>query len=318
MALITPLSLDEARRALAAYGIELAQIEPLAGGSVNSNFRLRTTEGQTLFARIYEEQAAGGAAAELAVVAELARAGVPTPAPLELLAGGAVGAHGQKSVAVFPWVEGEMRCQRAVSAEDCTRLGAALASLHRAPIERVPAGRFGIEALEQRLDRIEREAPAELAAAAGQIRLRLRHYAALRDPALPSGLIHGDLFRDNVIWQGEEIAALIDFESASRGPYLYDLLVCVHAWCFSERFDAVLVRALLSGYHAVRPLSPAELAAAPVEAALGALRFATTRITDYSMRAPAGVPPLRDFRRFLARLAEIEAGVLAAPLAGLR
>jgi homoserine kinase type II len=318
MALITPWPLEAARPTLAGYGIELAAIEPLAGGSVNSNFRLTTAGGRRLFARIYEEQGAEGARAELALVGELARAGVPTPAPLERRSGGALCEHGAKPVAVFPWVDGTMRCQAAVTAEDCRRLGRALATVHQAPVERIPEGRFGPAALEARLDRIEREAPGELAAAAGRIRDRLGHYAALRDATLPAGLIHGDLFRDNVLWQGSELVALIDFESASRGPYLYDLLVCAQAWCFSDRFEPELVQALISGYHAVRSLSEPELAAAPVEAALGALRFAITRITDYSLRAPPGAPPLRDFRRFLARLAAIEAGALRAPLAGLR
>jgi homoserine kinase type II len=318
MALITPWPVDDARRTLTEYGIELAAIEPLAGGSVNSNFRVTTAEGRPLFARIYEEQPVEGACAELSLVRDLARAGVPTPAPLELLAGKRIARYAEKPVALFPWIEGEMRCQRDVSADDCARLGAALASVHLAPVARVPEGRFGIGPLEGRLDRIEREASAELAAAAAPIRERLRQYATLRDPGLPSGLIHGDLFRDNVLWRGTEIAALIDFESAARGPYLYDLLVCVQAWCYSDRFEPGLVQALASGYHALRPLSARELAAVPVEAALGALRFAITRITDYSLRAAPGTSPLRDYRRFLARLAAIEAGALSAPVAGLR
>jgi homoserine kinase type II len=77
-----------------------------------------------------------------------------------------------------------------------------------------------------------------------------------------------------------------------------------------------LVRALLSGYHRVRPLGERELEMLRVEGALGALRFATTRITDYDMRPPPGKPPLRDYRRFLERLSALEAGALDGCLPG--
>lgn len=317
MALLTPWPRDAAARTLVAYGIELAEIEPLAGGSVNSNFRLLTRDGRVLFARLYEEQGVEGARRETELLRQLAAAGVPTPAPLRSRSG-EIPVHAGKPVAVFPWIEGGMRCQRAVTPDDCRRVGAALARVHLAPVSSVPPGRFGPDALAERLDRIDREAAPELRESARSLRGQLRDHAARRDPELPSGLIHGDLFRDNVLWQDEGIAALLDFESASLGPYVYDLCVCVHAWCHGDRFQPELVSALLGGYHAVRPLSEREIVAAPIEAALGALRFAITRITDYSMRAPPGAPPLRDYRRFLARLAAVEAGALAGPLAGLR
>jgi homoserine kinase type II len=313
MARLTAWPLEEAEKTLAPLGIELQALEPLAAGSVNSNFRLQARDGRVLFARIYEEQPPEGARAELELLAELAAAGVPTPRPI-----GPLVLYAGKAVAVFPWIEGTIRCQAAVTADDCRALGSALASVHRAPVSRIPAGRFGISDLQQRLDRIEREAGAELANAARQIRAKLESYAARRDPELPSGLIHGDLFRDNVLWQGTSIAALIDFESASAGSYLYDLLVTVQAWCFSDRFEPELCAGLISGYDALRPLSDAEIACVPVEAALGALRFATTRITDYSLRAAPGHAPVRDYRRFLARLDAIEHGALSAAVARLR
>lgn len=312
MALLTPFPLSEARAALAPQGLQVADIEPLSGGSVNSNFRLTTAAGEPLFARLYEEQSLPGAQAEVALLRALSAAGVPTPSPLVLTE------WRGKPVAVFPWVEGEILCQARVTPAACERVGRALARVHLAPVESVPEGRFGAEGLRGRLDRIEREASTELRAAAREIRDKLERTLAERDPSLPTGLIHGDLFRDNVLFAAGEIAALIDFESASLGPYVYDLCVCVHAWCFTDRFEPELAAAMIAGYDALRPLTEAEIRAAPTEAALAALRFATTRITDYSMRAPPGQAPVRDYRRFLARIAAIESGALSPILAGLR
>jgi homoserine kinase type II len=123
-------------------------------------------------------------------------------------------------------------------------------------------------------------------------------------------VVHGDLFRDNVLWKDGELLALLDFESAFHGPFLYDLIVTMAAWCYRDAFDLELAKGLAEGYGAERPLEPREKHALRVEGALGMLRFATTRITDFSLRVPKGEKPVRDYRRFLARLSFVEAGAL--------
>lgn len=320
MALLTALPAPDARRLLAQYGLELSSIEAMQEGSVNSNFRITCADGQRYFARIYEEQELSGAKAELLLVHELSRAGIPTVSAVPGLDGQLVRQALGKPFALYPWIEGEIPCQASVTPELVTKLGRQLARLHRASGAVTPlgSGRFGPETLPARLDVIEREGSAELASAAGFVREKLLFYQERRDQALPSGVIHSDLFRDNVLWQDGQIVALLDFESASHGPFAYDLMVTALAWCYSERFEPELLESLLTAYHAERPLVVPELDALLTEAALGCLRFATTRMTDYSLRAAPGTQPLRDFRRFLSRLAELEAGVLAAPLERLR
>lgn len=305
------MRLDDARRIAAEYGLDAAALQPLEAGSVNSNFRFQTRSGERYFLRVYEEQADQGAAAELTLVTELSALGLPTPAPLARTSTGFVSRHAGKPVGVYPWVEGESRCLAQLKASEVSALGAALARLHSSTsaLSSVPAGRFGLEGVRARLDGIERTTDA-YADDVGLIRERLRRYSALVNPALPSGLIHGDLFRDNVLFRGGEIAALLDFESASRGSFAYDLMVCVHAWCFVDDYRPELVSALIGGYQSCRPLERLELQALRVEGCLAALRFATTRITDYAMRARDGEPPVRDYRRFLQRMRALEAGAL--------
>ncbi len=318
MARLTPLPLEDARRIGAVYGLEIAEVDALAAGSVNSNFRLSTVGGRAFFGRIYEEQGARGAWSEAELSHALAEAGVPTPAPLELVEGGYIAEHAGKPVAIYPWIDGTILCQTRVDAAAAAAVGAALAHMHGSGVRVAGEGRFRVADVEARLARIEREAPADLAVAVPLIRERLEHYAPLRDRDLPQGLIHGDLFRDNVLWSGGRILALIDFESAARGAYAYDVMATLLAWCYGDGFEPELVRALLSGYHAVRPLEKRELDALPVEGAIACLRFATTRITDFAMRAPPGQPPVRDYRRFLARLVALENGAIDDAVAGLR
>lgn len=307
------MTLAEACRLGAQYDLDVASVEALRAGSVNSNFSLTTRSAQRYFLRVYEEQDRAGALRELGTIAHLARLGVPTPAPLERKDGGRVAEHAGKPVGVHPWVMGESLCLAQITPHVAAQLGAALARVHVCSRELtdLPEGRFRPADLLQRLEHIDRVAPG-FAADTAHIRERLAHYTRLVEQAgaLPTGLIHGDLFRDNVLWQHGELCALLDFESASRGAFAYDIMVCVHAWCYGAGYELSHVAALLEGYSRVRPLQPLEWQLLPALGALGALRFATTRITDFSMRAAPGQPPQRDYRRFLDRLAALEAGVL--------
>lgn len=318
MALLTALPLAVARELGRSYGVDLVALEPLVAGSVNSNFRVRTSDGQLLFARLYEEQGIDGAHTELSLLADLAAAGVPVGKPLS--PAGELPVLAGKPFVLFPWVTGDILCFERTKAEACRQVGRALASVHLAGGRRTPLGpgRFGPAQMRARLDGVERATSrAELLADVARVRGLYDRFLPLRDPALPAGIVHGDLFRDNVLWQGEEIAALLDFESAFHGPLVYDLLVTLSAWCYGDAFELARVRAMVEGYASVRPLSAAEVLAVPTEGALACLRFATSRITDFELRTPPGARPARDFRRFLARLDAIAGGALAPAFAGI-
>jgi homoserine kinase type II len=307
------MTLVEARSLGAEYGLDVASVEALRAGSVNSNFSLKTRSGQRFFLRVYEEQDRTGARRELSTIAHLAQLGVPTPAPLQRTNGERAAEHAGKPVGVHPWVDGDSLCLARITPRVASQLGAALARVHvcSLALSDIPEGRFRPADLLVRLEHVDR-VDGRFTADTAHIRERLAHYTQLLDAAgpLPSGLIHGDLFRDNVLWQGGELSALLDFESASRGLFAYDIMVCVHAWCYGAGYELDHVGALLDGYARVRAIEPREWQLLPALGALAALRFATTRITDFSLRAAPGQPPLRDYRRFLARLAALEAGVL--------
>jgi homoserine kinase type II len=210
---------------------------------------------------------------------------------------------------MFPWREGHMRCQAAVSAADVHRVGEALGRVHVAGAkEMCDKGRFHLPDLLARLDRVAVAADARLAELADPLRSHLARTGARRDPSLPGGLIHGDLFRDNVLWDSRgEIAALLDFESACQGSYAYDLMVSVLSWCYGDELLPELSRAMREGYESIRPLSPAERRGLHAEGCFAALRFTVTRITDYAMRTDAHGPRVvKDWRRFLKRFETLE------------
>ncbi|HEV3194018.1 MAG TPA: homoserine kinase [Polyangiaceae bacterium] len=316
MAVLTKITDDEARALVAAYGLsDLRAVEGIPAGSVNSNFALHvgaagSSHGTRLFLRIYEEQDKVGAQHETALLEHLAKAGVPTPAPLRRTDGGLVSLVGEKPVALFPWRDGQMRCQAGVTQEDAMHIGEALARVHLAGAGlAAQEGRFDLEHLMDRLQRITKSGNERFERLVPSLRDALLRTQNARDPAIPTGLIHSDLFRDNVLWDASgRVSALLDFESACRGTYAYDLMVCVLSWCVGDDLEPHLARAMRQGYERVRPLSDAERRGLLAEGSFAALRFTITRITDYALRQRAAGPRVvKDWQRFLFRFERLQA-----------
>jgi homoserine kinase type II len=310
VAILTKLSEGDVVRIAHEFGVVAARWTPIAAGSVNTNGRVETMDHKSYFLRVYEEQTEATARHEAALLLALADAGVPTPVPLRRSDGaGFIVPFGEKPVAMFPFIPGRSSCQKTVTVERAWLVGGALARVHDAgdAILAAPAGahlgegRFGRGALLGRLAGLHglrlsadvQEAQTHLLAALERLE---------REPteAGPRGLIHGDLFRDNVLFGDDERITLLDFESASRGPIAFDLAVTLLAWCFGDDLDLGLAAAMVGGYLAVRPLHPLARAALFDECLFACFRFATTRITDFELR-PAGSGAYKDFRRWLDR-----------------
>ena len=308
MAACTPLIAHDLAVFLGDFELGAARSHaPVAGGSVNSNFVV-DIDGQRVFLRIFEEQNHEGAEAEAGMLERLATRGVPTPAPLLRRDGRAIGTLCGKPAALFPWRDGSMRCQASVGAHEALLIGEALATVHLAGRdEHRGPGRFELTDLLGRVrSKIAHAEDPALASQAELLARALETTSAERRSDLPRGLVHGDLFRDNVLWsqpEGGPIAALLDFESASDGTFAYDLAVTILSWCFGDGLDVTLMRNVIAGYERVRRLAPSERAGLHAEARMAALRFTVTRITDYAMRPPEapGERVMKDWRRFLAR-----------------
>lgn len=289
-----------------AFGLGSVQkTRAIAAGTINSNFELVSDRGR-FFVRVNEGKAEADVAWEARLVTALS-VHVATPAPLVASDGLPYRRLGEqdKWVSIFPWRSGTHVSAGDVTPARAHAVGATLANLHVAGLE-LPAawGRVSIyefEKLEARLDRVASRRDPALDHAIAVLRDEFavaKRDAAIRKAAV-RGIIHGDLFRDNVLWDGDQIVALLDFEQASSGSLVYDLAVCINDWCWTTAPRIDLAQAVLRGYASGRPLSDADRTALPVEIRAAAARFALTRITDVYL---AGVDnPDKDFRAFLAR-----------------
>ena len=312
MATFTQLQDQDIAAISAGFGLgPVTRWAAIDAGTINSNFDIETAAGR-FCVRVNEGKGEAQVRYEADLVEALARGGVPTPMPLRAPAGARSPAGApcialqDRWVSAFPWVPGAHREIGQVTASDAAAVGRALGRLHATGLalaERFASpGIYTFEHIRARAAALrERDDPA-LAPALAEVLAEsdwLVARAAVR-AAAPRGIIHGDLFRDNVLFDGPTLTALIDFEQASTGSLCYDLAVSLNAWCYGDDFDPALVRALVRGYREVRELDTAERAALPVEVRAAAMRFTVTRITDVYL---AGVDkPSKDFRRYLRRL----------------
>lgn len=309
MALLTPMSLSEAQAIGQAFGLVVTGLEAIPRGSVNSNFAIEMAGGEKRFLRVCEESDAEAVRAQNRLLAHLVGRGVPTPAPMVRVDGkGTVAVHAGKPAVVFPFMPGDWVCQKLVDEDRAGAIGETVARIHLAGADYpdAPESRFGRAELRERLAKLAtQKQPRDVEAALRLLTIVMDELdAKLREPEHPT-VIHGDVFRDNVLWDGHELTAVLDFESASAGHPSFDLMVTLLAWCFTDRLEQPLAQALVSGYQRRRKLAASEIADCYDQARAAASRFAITRITDYELR-PRDVVVYKDFRRFMARLEALE------------
>jgi homoserine kinase type II len=306
VALFTALAPDHLEDICARYGVgRPSRTTAIAAGTINSNFSVHTETGR-YFLRVNEGKSLEDVAWESQLVDWLAHHGFPTPSPLLAPDGAGYLAWRDKLLTLFPWSQGEHVAASQLTAVQVARLGQVLAQLHRlgelAPPTWMRRSVYDQAHLRRRFDGILTRAPSELGRALTVLTRAMSEAEAAESirAASTRTLVHGDLFRDNVLWSGERLIAILDFEQASQGTVAYDVAVCLNDWCWDQGPRPDLAAALVEGYQRERSLSAADRAALPIEVKAAAMRFTITRITDVYLAQIDH--PEKDFRDFLARV----------------
>jgi homoserine kinase type II len=314
MAEFRTLAPDDVRDILTRFGAPAyTSHAPVAAGTINTNVRVETVEGP-IFLRINEGKTSDDVAREAAIVAHVAARGVPSPAPRVAPDGAAFLDWRGHLVSLFPWVPGRTLTRADITPAHGALVGRALATLHLASegFSDHRPGRYEPDEIRRRAAHVASLDRPELVGPIAVLGIALAELERSRAATLPLGVIHGDLFIDNVLYADApdgtpRLSALIDFEQASWGRFAYDLAVTTLAFAYGrDDFRPDVTRALLEAYAALRPPTVAERDAFGDELRFAACRFAVTRITDVHLKRDAGAPRGKDFNRYLARLAAVD------------
>ncbi|MDT3683577.1 MAG: homoserine kinase [Pseudorhodoplanes sp.] len=290
MAVYTDVSVEDLESFIAGYDIgKLLSYKGIAEGVENSNFLLHTEAGHFILTLYEKRVAVGDLPFFLGLMEHLAARGLNCPQPVKNKMGEALGKVAGRPAAIVTFLEGMW--MRRTDAKHCGAVGEALAQLHLAgadfPMTRanalsVEGWRPIFEACAERADGVQHGLKAT-------IEQELDFLEAHWPRNLPQGVIHADLFPDNVFFLGDKLSGLIDFYFACTDTLAYDVAICLNAWCFEQDFSYNITkgRALLQSYRRVRALSEGELNAMPVLARGAAMRFLLTRLVDW-LNVPPG------------------------------
>ncbi len=307
VAVYTPLQEPELSALLARYDIgRLRAFHGIAEGIENSNFLVETDAGRFVLTVFERRVKADELPFFMELMGWLSARGFPAPQPVADRSGAVLQTLQAKPACIVSFLRG--RPVEPPTVETCRGAGAGAAGMHMAA-QGFPGARpndlsvtawrplfKGWEALAERLR------PGLSALIASDLDV----LEAAWPTALPQGVIHADLFADNLFFDGEHrFAGVIDFYFACTDALAYDLAVMLNAWPFDvpARADPAKVRALMEGYEAVRPLTPAERAALPVLARGAAMRFFLTRLADWEATPDGAIVTRKDPLDYADRLA---------------
>ncbi|MFD1197719.1 homoserine kinase [Brucella gallinifaecis] len=284
MAVYTDINEIELGAFLEQYDIgALTSYKGIAEGVENTNYLLHTTTGSFILT-LYEKRVnRDDLPFFLNLMQHLAKRGLECPQPVVRRDGAMIGELAGRPAAIVTFLEGMW--MRKPTVAHCEEVGRGLAEMHLAGEDFDMRRRNGLTLSDWRplwnlskeqADSVEQGLVAETESDLD--------YLENNWPAgLPEGVIHADLFQDNVFFLGDRLSGFIDFYFACTDILAYDVAVCLNAWCFEKDFSFNLTKgaAFLRGYNSVRPLSAAEIEALPVLARGAAVRFMLTRLYDW-------------------------------------
>jgi homoserine kinase type II len=304
MAVYTDVGVDDLERFLAGYDVgTLLSYKGIAEGVENSNFLVHTSSANFILTLYEKRVAAKDLPFFLGLMEHLARRGITCPQPVKNRAGGMLGTLAGRPAAMVTFLEGMWI--RRPSAAHCAAVGEALGKLHLAgqdfPMQRRNA--LSVDGWRPLYEQAKAGADGVHAGLGEIIASELTSLEKSWPRGLPDGVIHADLFPDNVFFLGADLSGLIDFYFACTDMLAYDVAICLNAWCFEpdQSFNVTKGRALLKGYEKARALTASERDALPVLARGAAMRFLLTRLVDW-LAVPAGAlvkpkDPIEYFRK---------------------
>lgn len=314
MSVFTTLTLPEVRRWLSDFSIgEIVELRGIAAGITNTNYFVMVQnarmEKTTYVLTIFERNKLEELPYFVDLMTHLTEHNVPCPAPIADKNGQCLHVLKGKPALMVSCLKG--RDTATPNIQQCALVAKTLAQLHI-------AGQDFARKSHSRLDQEWRMATAEQVlpklSATDQILLKneLDYQAGLELTDLPHGVVHGDLFRDNVLFDGEELGGLIDFYYACDDSLAYDVAIAVNDWCVQENgsFDEEKLTAFLSAYQAIRPFTEAECLKWHALLRKAALRFWLSRLFDFHYPADGELTHAKDpnhFKRILLQRIKIAA-----------
>ena len=306
MAIYTHLTKKEVAKTAEEFGLgDLTSFTGMRNGSVNTHYLVETKRGR-FFLKIDEIKSEVEVKQELELLFYLRKQGFSCLQPLRSKKGRYYHEFHGKYLSVSKYLEGVELPLEKLSPTHLEIAGHTLADLHLVGrgYKKGIDNRFGFTKIVSMYRDVRTQIPSHLKHIVRLLDDEVVYLENYLDNNLPKGIIHGDLFPDNVKFKGSRLVGIVDFEAACRGKLIYDLATAVNAFCYlGGRYRIERFEPLISGYERLRPLSLPEWDSFPNELRFSALRFTITRIKDFYLRkVDESQRTYKDFKEFFDRL----------------
>lgn len=305
MAVYTEVTDEELQAFIGSYDVgRLLSFKGIAEGVENSNFLVHTDKASFILT-LYEKRVnPDDLPFFLNLLQHLAGKGLSCPTPVPSKDGKLLGELAGRPAALVTFLEGMWVKRPRV--EHCAELGKAMAELHLDGRDYAGfrTNALNVDGWRPLFDQCSDRSDDVLPGLGTEIATELDYLEKTWPANLPNGVIHADLFPDNVFFLGDELSGLIDFYFACNDALAYDIAICLNAWCFEKdlSFNVTKARALLKGYTSVRPLEADEYTSLPTLCRGAALRFLLTRLFDWLSVPEGALVTPKDPLEFLKKL----------------
>lgn len=302
----TQITKRDAGEIAADYGLpKLMAIRPVREASVHTHFLLETAKGRFII-KIDEVKSEIEVKRELDLLLFLRKHGLPCLVPLADRRGRHCRDWAGRLLSLYRHIDGRTEAPEDLSMAQLENIGRVLADLHLIgkAYKKGVENRFGFDRVAEIYSGVRSRLPLYLKKIVRTLDEEVEYLRNYLENKLPKGIIHGDLFANNVMFRGDKVVAITDFEAAGRGKFIFDLATAVNALCFEDgRYSLKKFEALVGGYEALRTLSLAEWDAFPNELRFSALRFTVTRLRDFFLTPGDERQRInKDFQDFFERL----------------
>jgi homoserine kinase type II len=300
MAVYTVIPAPELAQIAQQFGLpQVTGARGIPAGSVNTHYLLETSKGKLLL-KVDEIKGEAEVRREIDLLLFLRKHGFPCPDPIPDRKGQYYQEWHGKCLSIYRYIEGQGITKKHATAQ-IENAGRMLATLHGVcrSYKKGIENRFNFERVAEIYDEVRPRLPEwfkRVKRTLDEEREYLQHYL---EGKLPKGIVHGDLFPDNLLFRGQKLIAVLDFEAAGRGKFIFDMATAVNALCFDgSAYQLRWFEAFVAGYESLRTLSLAEWDAFPNELRFSAFRFTVTRLRDFFLN------PIDDAQRVNKNYAE--------------
>jgi len=307
MSVYTTVTREQLSAWLRNYSIGVpTALDGILSGIENTNYFVTTTHGRFVLT-LFEKLTRNELPFYLKLMAHLSSHGLPCPKPIANLQNELLGELNTKPAAIVSCLEG-----RPITEPEpvhCARVGEVLAEMHLAG-KTYPGHLDNLRGAGWWAACAPEIYPFLKPADEEMLKSEIGYQAAQSNIGLPRGVVHADLFRDNVLFDGDRVGGFIDFYFACVDSFVYDVAITMNDWCVGvdARLDQVRANALLKAYWSVRPFTDQEHAALPSMLRAGALRFWVSRLYDFHLPRPGELTHKHDPERFRRILSNHRAG----------